>query len=75
MLRGAIPVDGSISRFLGDFFLYWTLVSPYSSGRGDEYRTIKGSNEKEGGKRSEEEKSEEKTKDSRSPIQACLSIY
>ena len=73
MLRGAIPVDGSISRFLGDFFLYWPSVSPYSSGRDDEYETVNGNNKRGGGR--DEEKSEDETKDSRSPIQACLSIY
>jgi len=48
MLRGAIPVDGSTSRFLRDFFLYWPLVSPYPSGRDDEYETVKENNERGG---------------------------
>lgn len=47
MVRGAMPVAGSISIFLGDFFLYWPSVSPYSSGHGDEYRTVMESNRKE----------------------------
>ena len=42
MVRGAIPVDGSISRFLGDFFLYWSSVSPHSLGCGKEYEMVKG---------------------------------
>jgi len=50
MLRGAMPVDGSISKFLGDFFLYWSLVSPYSSGRCDEYGVAVGVIGREGKK-------------------------
>lgn len=46
MLRGAIPVDGSTSRFLRDFFLYWPLVSPYPSGHDDEYEKAKVNNER-----------------------------
>lgn len=70
MLRGAMPVAGSISMFLGDFFLYWPLVSPYSSGRSDEYRTgIKRKGMEEAGKK------ESRTEDSRSLTQVFLSIY
>ena len=67
-------MDGSTSRFLRDFFLYWPLVSPYPSGHDDEYEKAKVNNERgegvEGAKKSEDE-----TKDSRSPVQACLSMY
>ena len=38
MLRGAM--DGSISRFLGDFFLYYASVRPHSFGRGDQYEMV-----------------------------------
>jgi len=75
MLRGAMPVDGSICRFLGDFFLYWPSVSPYSSGRDDEYWTVTGGDPEKKSGGGTKKKRRDRTKNSRFPTQVYPAIY